>query len=304
MAVANGSLRSAELLWSWGANAEKPDRDGNLPIHLATEKENVEMLQFLVIRAKVNIEAIRKDLKTSLQMACFDNLEQSCEALINLGADKNVQSGDGEARSPLHIATLKNHANIVKMLILNGAKVNLRNLNRETPMMLAVRHGTFETARMLAKQGNADVELYCNKGKRVIHHAIEGQSVPCLKLVAEDCNASLDFADDNKELPFHLAARLGNVDIGRILMAKQKDLVDQVNTEGETALHIAAKHGNFEFVKMLIEMGSSLSTIDRKGYTPLQTAEAELAKDSSYNALVALMKKQVDRAKTPNEADL
>ena len=51
--------------------------------------------------------------------------------------------------------------------------------------------------------------------------------------------------------------------------------IDDKNEWGETALHIAARAGNAEMVKLLVqEGGANVETSDRKNRTPLMIAKA------------------------------
>ncbi|XP_061348973.1 ankyrin repeat-containing protein At5g02620 [Gastrolobium bilobum] len=72
---------------------------------------------------------------------------------------------------------------------------------------------------------------------------------------------------------FHIAAKQGDLDILKILMEAHPELSMTVDPSNTTALHTAATQGHIEIVKFLLEAGSSLATIARSnGKTALHSA--------------------------------
>ncbi|GMI88938.1 hypothetical protein like AT1G07710 [Hibiscus trionum] len=71
----------------------------------------------------------------------------------------------------------------------------------------------------------------------------------------------------------HIAAKQGDLDILKVLLAEHPELAMTVDLSNTTALHTAATKGHIEIVKFLLEAGSSLATIARSnGKTPLHSA--------------------------------
>jgi ankyrin repeat protein len=104
--------------------------------------------------------------------------------------------------------------------------------------------------------------------------------------------------------PLHLAARSGNVEIGRnILLFRGSEAVtagvdewaDSVLTcqPRATALHIAAGCGHTEFVEMMLDFGAEEDMLDRNGASPLHYA----AENNHLMAMLMLVKRGADRYK-------
>ncbi|KAG2406594.1 Ankyrin repeat-containing protein [Vigna angularis] len=87
----------------------------------------------------------------------------------------------------------------------------------------------------------------------------------------------------------HIAAKQGDLDIVKILMEAHSELSMTVDPSNTTALHTAALQGHIEIVKFLLEAGSSLATIARSnGKTALHSA----ARNGHVEVVEALLEKE------------
>ncbi|KAJ6413673.1 hypothetical protein OIU84_006472 [Salix udensis] len=72
---------------------------------------------------------------------------------------------------------------------------------------------------------------------------------------------------------FHVAAKQGDMEILRVLMEAHPELSMTVDLSNTTALHTAATKGHIEIVNFLLDAGSSLATIAKSnGKTALHSA--------------------------------
>ena len=62
-------------------------------------------------------------------------------------------------RTPLHLAAIKNHTIVAKILVENGSDPNNRDFDESTPLHCASEFGSIETLIFLLKEGNADPTL-------------------------------------------------------------------------------------------------------------------------------------------------
>ncbi|KAL2968683.1 hypothetical protein AAZX31_15G041300 [Glycine max] len=87
----------------------------------------------------------------------------------------------------------------------------------------------------------------------------------------------------------HIAAKQGDLDVLKILMEGHPELSMTVDPSNTTALHTAAIQGHTEIVKFLLEAGSSLATIARSnGKTALHSA----ARNGHLVVVKALLEKE------------
>ncbi|XP_061354079.1 ankyrin repeat-containing protein At5g02620-like [Gastrolobium bilobum] len=87
----------------------------------------------------------------------------------------------------------------------------------------------------------------------------------------------------------HIAAKQGELDVLKILMEAHPELSMTVDPSNTTALHTAATQGYIEIVKFLLQAGSSLVTIARSnGKTALHSA----ARNGHVEVVKALLEKE------------
>lgn len=75
--------------------------------------------------------------------------------------------------------------------------------------------------------------------------------------------------DEEKWAAWHCAAR---EDLGKLLLLLLKGNLEERNSDGETALHVAAGSAQIEVMRILLTAGASLEVQDQDGMTPLHTA--------------------------------
>jgi ankyrin repeat protein len=84
--------------------------------------------------------------------------------LVLKGADVNQPSNNGFNVFPLHSAAAGNYTNISRMLIENGAQVNIKQQAGATPLHSAAQNGNLELLVLLLENG-ADVNARMEGGK-------------------------------------------------------------------------------------------------------------------------------------------
>ena len=114
-------------------------------------------------------------------LACQSRNMETINFLLNKGADVNLQDRNGQ--SALHFASL----DICYWLIQNLADVNMCDNHNCTPLMLASRNSDFKKVVMLIENG-AKVDLQDVDGNTALHHAVNN---PTLEYTTEICLALL-----------------------------------------------------------------------------------------------------------------
>ncbi len=103
------------------------------PLILACYKENVDVALFLI--SKTNNINYASNLGTALMAAVMKGNLQLINALLERKVNLNAQ--DDEGKTALHIATLTNQNDIVKLLLKEGAKKEIKSNFNESPLDIA-----------------------------------------------------------------------------------------------------------------------------------------------------------------------
>jgi ankyrin repeat protein len=141
---------------------------------------------------------------------------------------------------PLHDAARDGDLEKVRALIDEGAEIDARGENGETPLILAILGG------------HADVtELLIGLGADVMARNARGLT------------------------PLHAAAYSGSAELARLLLDHGAALEDTANVSGATPLMLAAEENHVAVAELLIARGADLSIPDRDGFTPLSQAWAK-----------------------------
>ena len=167
------------------------------------------------------------NLHRAVEIGDLDQIERN----LYWHADVN-EAGPG-GLTPLHLAAQKGSLVTCKILLQNGADLEVRDAQGHTPLVKAlIARNTF-LADYLTKQG--------------------------AKL---DANAVL-----------HETARLGAADRDVIdFLIKQGANIDQQDENGNTPLHDAVQHDRRVVAKYLINRGANLALKNKAGLTPLSLA--------------------------------
>ncbi|KAF1950294.1 ankyrin, partial [Byssothecium circinans] len=151
-----------------------------------------------------------------------------------------VNARDIDNHTPLHLAVRQNDSRIVKLLYTLGADLDAQDFFGVTAICTAVKNGYAQITELLL-QLEADTKI----GKW-------GQT------------------KREEQTLFHLAAKSGHAEIIRMLFDHEPTM--RFPKRSTTPLHIAARAGFLDVLKVSLEKGANLRATDRSHHTPLYTA--------------------------------
>ena len=165
VALTNGHNDAFTFLIDKGADVNLQDHVGYTALHHAVESRNFDAVSCLVHNgAGVNLfTSINKH--TPLMLTCQSYNMDAVNFLLNKGADVNLQDRDGN--SALHFAC----SDICYWLIQNLADVNMCDNHNCTPLMQASSKSDVKKVAMLIENG-AKVDLQDLNGNTALHHAM------------------------------------------------------------------------------------------------------------------------------------
>ena len=165
----------------------------------------------------------------------------------------------------------------------------------DTPLHSAARAGYLDVVRDTLKDAEEDelFELLSGQnqdGETALYVAAEYGYVDIVREMIKYYDlANAGIKARNGFDAFHIAAKQGDIDILKILMEAHPELSMTVDPLNTTALHTAATQGHIEIVKLLLEAGSSLATIAKSnGKTALHSA----ARNGHLEVVKALLERE------------
>ena len=127
--------------------ADVHNKDGYWPpLHVALEKSQPQIVEIL-IQNNANVDDPDETGEAPLHIACRKNSLECVSTLIREGgASINVQNNLGD--TCLHYCARTNQYEIASFLLENGANLNLKNVDRLTPLIVAKTKRNYEVLKV------------------------------------------------------------------------------------------------------------------------------------------------------------
>ncbi|XP_069867258.1 synphilin-1-like isoform X1 [Dipodomys merriami] len=171
--------------------------------------------------------------------------EGQISLLPHLAADNLDKIHDDSGNNLLHIAASQGHAECLQHLtsLMGEDCLSERNADELTPAGLAIKNGQLECVRWMVSETEAIAELSCSKDfPSLIHYAgCYGQEKILLWLLQ--------------------------------FMQEQGISLDEVDQDGNSAVHVASQHGYLGCIQTLVEYGANVTMQNHAGEKPSQSAE-------------------------------
>ncbi|KAG6931799.1 serine/threonine-protein phosphatase 6 regulatory ankyrin repeat subunit B-like [Chelydra serpentina] len=305
LAVDAGNLGVCKELLSTHAEAQLSAREkryGDTVLHASCRKRDVEVAKILVEYGAV-VDCQNDEGQTPLHVTAWEGDEALLKFFHHCKANPNI--ADKMDRSPLHVAAERGHTSVVEVLTEKfHSNVLARTKDGSTLMHVASEHGHPDTALAFLKKGvllhmpnkNGAVCLHAaaKRGHAAVVKALlqrgaevdarTKENYTALHVAAQHCKplvvqTLLGFGarvqlkgGKAQETPLHIAARIHEGEKVAEMLLKSGADVNVEQEDGETAMHVAARHGNLRMIKALIEEGGDLTSQSKAGECPLHVA--------------------------------
>jgi ankyrin repeat protein len=241
-----------------------------------------------LIGQKADVNAAEADGSTALHWASYRDDVEAADLLLRAGARVNAATDLGV--TPLWSACLNRSAAMVRRLLDAGADPNLALTAGETPLMVAARTGSVEIAEMLLAKG-AKVKAHAARGQTALMWAAAGKHPDVVRVLlahGADVRARSDrwnqmmavpphgYPEYNRQIPHGsdtallFAARVGDLESARLLVEAGSDVNDR-DAWGLSATVLAAHSGFRELLEFLLDKGADASS-GEAGFTALHVA--------------------------------
>ena len=184
------------------------------------------------------------------------------KGLLKCGANVNPKNRYLQP-SPLQLAAIHGHFEIMKVLIENGAIIDSRNnCSSATALHYAVesKYRNVTIVKELLIHG-AQPDLKTNSGHTALQIASTKPLNPSTLLIIDELvkfGATIDMKNEHCDTALHIATRKGHVDVVRRLLECGAD-VNCTTRIGMTPLHIASSAGHIDVVKEILLKGPLLN---------------------------------------------
>jgi ankyrin repeat protein len=243
-------------------------------LHIAVELRSSYLIE-AALKTKLDVNARSKDGRTALHIAAAQNDEDTVDLLLKTKANPNSKDNDG--RTPMEHAALHGHSDLVRQL----AKVQTEPLDFFSAVILGKvdRVKEFLKAKPeLVKQRNGQ-----GRGWTPLHIAAEEGHEEIARVLL-DAGAEVDDKEAfSSPLSWAVMTRTPNLKLVKLLIDRGAN-VNRPGFEKETPLHHAAKYGNVEAARMLLNAKADATAKDWRGATPL-----DLAKENNHQDVVKLL---------------
>jgi ankyrin repeat protein len=340
-AVMNGDRDRLRTLLERDADVNAPQADGATALHWAVYEDDVEAAKLLV-DAGADVSATNRQGATPLSLACINGNADMIAHLLAAGAQVNERLRNGE--TPLMMAARTGRVEVLKLLLEHGADVNATESLRGTTALMwaaayenpaavkvlidagadvAVRSAPTPAGRRpyLAPSAKARIEAFrrgegqagtsipvelvdageegtvrrgefgeisssdvqreflrerereaANAGEPIPPSADAPPSAQGPQSVDEEAAAAAPPPEERGGLtPLVFAARQGDIESARILLDGGAD-VNQQTQFGYTALLAATQNRYYRLGAFLIERGADPKIANKGGWTPLYIA--------------------------------
>jgi ankyrin repeat protein len=319
-AAFKGKLKVVKyLVEEAGVDENRADPDGLMPLMYAADKGHTGVVAYLLGRPGININAKRGRL-TALNIACLVGRLNVVKLLVAAGARLEAQASDemgalasaawggqlevvkylveeagaDENRAdpggltPLICAAGEGHADVVAYLLSRPGINSDAKTNQLVALIIACQNGHLRVVQVLLEAtGRQGLEERDRLGRTALHQAVASVNKELVAfLLSKGAQASTK--DTHKqETPLMLACSGGKLDMVQVLLKHTGGfLVSERNSEGRTALHLAATSSanglSSDMVRVLLLAGADPSITDNEGRTPRQAAQ----QDAEHSACV------------------
>ncbi|HNW36987.1 MAG TPA: ankyrin repeat domain-containing protein, partial [Candidatus Ozemobacteraceae bacterium] len=255
-AASSGHLSILELLVSHKANILSTDAFGNTPLHLAAAAGNDACVKFLLAAGA------DPSLKAADGMTPEDKASASGHVLSSFLPlpDRPVPILAGQAKEP----RMKSRS--AKNAVVGNRGKDSRSSSKKRRSS-ATAAGNIDEPSVFSAVSNFFYSFFLPTHQ--FFEAISKSDAESVESMLANFPQLVNVQNKEKfnETPLHLAARIANPRIVRLLLSCDAD-IEAKTIDGWTPLHKAAFWGHLEIVKMLVENNAALTPVDDLGETP------------------------------------
>ena len=245
-----------EFLLQNGCDPNQKDGEGSTPLHLAASIGNEKAVRLLLAH---NADPMIKNMDGQNVICCAAFWKKDAVARVVLDHWSGmITAHDASGKNALHYAIAGDLDCVIPMICKVGLKES-QDADGNTALHAAAKKGN--TAILKAILELEDARLYINEpnefGVTPLHFAAIGGSKRCCEVLLS--HGALVHKCHQGFTPFMVAASHGNVSVMKQLHDAHPFQKSWCNSNGDTALHLAAKNGHTGAVQFCLDIGVSIT---------------------------------------------
>ena len=276
--ITNGDNNSAKYLLKYGTNINHKNQDGNTPLMVAADKDNLKKVKWLIDN-KASINELNNKKRTAF-------LQTRNEGVMKLLLDSMacIDYQDRKIRSHFEYAMMTS-CNITLKMIDSGVGIDYKNKEGENILTLITkcfpwRNNTKDVEKLI--DAKVDLNSQCNKGRTPLMNAVLWGCDNIARLYLKRGADISVVSNSGCTTEFYASFSNINPSIEKLLRCDKTNLSTMTTDEGKTALVMAVGYKNPEKVKkFVLEKTCDPNIIDNDGNNVL-TYALEHAPDSGF----------------------
>jgi ankyrin repeat protein/L-ascorbate metabolism protein UlaG (beta-lactamase superfamily) len=256
-------------------------------IHEAVQQGDLSKTQSLITKDPALLNSKTEDGRTPLHVAVLGGHKELVEYLIQEGA--NIDALDKEGRTPLMNAIMFKKPDLAHSLVKMGADVKIIGKEGANAIIFALFFGPEDLIEPILDHGQ-DVNQTYEGGVTIMQGAAAMGKLSAMNILYER-GADVNAVSEQGETALYFGVREGRTEIVEWLISHGAQPKVKIDGSGRDLLHLATIKGYSDIVELLLSQGVDLDATDFFGNTPFQYATKY-----GHKKIAALLKK--------NEADV
>ena len=222
-----GTYDMVKSLVNYGADPNVATKTGLTPLHQAAARGNLDMVKDLV-QAGAEVNAVAENGRTPVFYAAERGKASTVNFLLEKKAEINL--ADKEGITPLHLAAASGNVALVKFLVSKKANFAATAKDGTTVLISGAKYP--EIVKFLADK-MPNVNGVNADGNSVMHLCAETADDETIRKLLY-YSAKEDLPNKKGETPILFAARAGNVDMVKRLLAMNVKVTQKIVNEAKT----------------------------------------------------------------------
>ncbi|TGZ46567.1 hypothetical protein CRM22_011085 [Opisthorchis felineus] len=256
------------------------DCEGETPLHTAVTSGDAEMVK-ICLKKQAWILATQNDESTPVHYACIKDDLECVDLMLNARPEEKetvLRMPNKNGYTPLHLAAVYNHEQLVQYLVEKGSPLELTDGNGWTPLLLAAMKGSFRACIQLLRLG-ANPNAHDVSNRNLVHLLMLFRG-PGVRTVLPEVNDEALFKQlvNEKDVfgctPLHYSTKMGNLGATSAFVLRGASALERDN-DRDTPLHTAAHFGRLHTCERLLDTSHGMRAMnspDALGRLPLHVA--------------------------------